>query len=297
VSGITTKPLSPRIGVEVKGLDPAQSIGSCEAAQLRQLLDQHGLLLFRDADVDAEAHVALLSIFGPICSEFADGRLYTQMSTVEAETDWTVYRLPFHQDGANTPHQHAVNSLFALDIDAELAVPTYFANCRAAVGDLDPNEHAQLAGLTAVHAQSLDARLREDNARVRLDLLPEMPPESTHPRTRHPVLKPHPRTGEALLFLTELQTSHIEGVGPEESERIIQNAFRLLFAPDNGYVHQWCTGDLMLWDNYMLQHARARPIPGSRRTLRRVIVNPVHGAVPSTKGQQAKAGMLAEGVA
>src|SRR5690606_7648551 len=93
-----------------------------------------------------------------------------------------------------------------------------------------------------------------------------------------------------LLFVTELQTSHVEGVSIDESERIVQDAYRLLFAPENCHVHHWRPRDLLVWDNFMLQHARARPIPGSRRTLRRVIVNPVHGSVPSTKGQAAVVG-------
>lgn len=290
--GIGFEPLSRRIGVEVKELNPGAPIAEENAAILRQLLDEYGLLLFRDVHVDADAHVALMSIFGPVCSEFADGRLHTQMSTVEAETDWTIHRLPFHQDGANTPHQHVVNSLYALDIDATTAVPTHFASCKGAVDDLEAEERDYFAGLTAVHAQSLEARLKEDNQRARLDLMAEEPSIESFPRTRHPVLKLHPRTGKPLLFVTELQTSHVEGVSIDESEQIIQRAYRLLFAPENCHVHHWRPRDLLVWDNFMLQHARARPIPGSRRTLRRVIVNPVHGSVPSTKGQAAIVGAI-----
>jgi alpha-ketoglutarate-dependent taurine dioxygenase len=109
-----------------------------------------------------------------------------------------------------------------------------------------------------------------------------MPPEATHPRTTHPVLKPHPRTRESLLFITEVMTSHIESMEPEESERLIQRAFSLLFAPNNTYVHEWRERDLLVWDNYALQHARGEPVPGSRRKMRRVVVNPVQGATGRT---------------
>jgi hypothetical protein len=36
---------------------------------------------------------------------------------------------------------------------------------------------------------------------------------------------------------------------------------------------QWRLGDLVLWDNIALQHARAAVNPSSRRTLRRVVAN------------------------
>jgi alpha-ketoglutarate-dependent taurine dioxygenase len=91
-------------------------------------------------------------------------------------------------------------------------------------------------------------------------------------------LKPHPRTGEKLLYITEIMTSHIEGMGPDESEQLIQRAYSPLYAPTNTYVHRWQEKDLLVWDNYALEHARGKPVAGSRRKLRRVVVNPVQGA-------------------
>ena len=37
------------------------------------------------------------------------------------------------------------------------------------------------------------------------------------------------------------------------------------------YEHHWRNGDLVIWDNVALQHARPPIADGTRRTLRRVV--------------------------
>jgi taurine dioxygenase len=275
---VVASPLSYRIGVKVSGVDFSLPLAPAVAKLLVELLDAHSLLLFRDVDVTPEAQIALLSEFGPVCSEFDDGKYFQYMSTVAEETPLSVHRLLYHQDGSHTQHQHVVNSLYGVEIDGTVAVPTYFASCRAAAAELTVEERSRWATLRAVHVNDVEHRMDESFSRTRLDLLEVLPPETTHPRTTHPVLKPHPRTGEKLVFITEVMTSHIEGMEPDESERLIQRAFGLLFAPSNTYVHRWQEKDLLVWDNYALEHARGKPVPGSRRKMRRVVVNPVQGA-------------------
>ena len=270
--------LSPRIGVEVIGLDLSKPVAPGVGDQLRHLLDVHGLLLFRDAELGPDQHVSLASEFGPVCAEFGDGRYFQYMSTVESETPLTVHRLLFHQDGSATKSPHEVISLYGLEIDPAVAVPTHFASCRGAATDLTPSEAARWSRLSAVHVSEVARRLDDDFGRTRLDLM-EIPPSlATHPQTTHPLLKTHPRTGERLLYVTELLTSHIVGLAPDDSEEVIRRAYALLYAEGNSYSHDWREKDLLIWDNYSLQHARGKPVPGSRRKMRRVVVNPVDGA-------------------
>jgi len=47
----------------------------------------------------------------------------------------------------------------------------------------------------------------------------------------------------------------------------------VLYQPETVYAHEWREGDLVIWDNIALQHARAQVLPDTRRTLRRVLVN------------------------
>ena len=73
------------------------------------------------------------------------------------------------------------------------------------------------------------------------------------------------------VFVNSHSTALIAGMSESESDALLEELFSYIYAPDNIYEHQWTTGDLVLWDNLGLQHARAK-VAGGVRTLRRVSV-------------------------
>ena len=78
-----------------------------------------------------------------------------------------------------------------------------------------------------------------------------------------------------MLFLSEMHTSHIEGLDSARSEALVQRLFAHLYDPASLYTHEWAQGDLLIWDNVALQHGR-RPVdrsaPVAQRTLRRIVI-------------------------
>jgi taurine dioxygenase len=93
------------------------------------------------------------------------------------------------------------------------------------------------------------------------------------PQAEHPVLMTHPITGARILYVTAMQTDSIVGLADDESEALLEQLWGELYAPGNVYEHEWQVGDLLVWDNLALQHARGA-VTG-RRTLRRVPVGTV----------------------
>lgn len=56
-----------------------------------------------------------------------------------------------------------------------------------------------------------------------------------------------------------------------------------LYVPENEYIHEWQVGDLVVWDNLALQHARsACPLGRGARTFRRVAVCAAGNAIHDT---------------
>jgi taurine dioxygenase len=92
------------------------------------------------------------------------------------------------------------------------------------------------------------------------------------PWTEHRAVMAHPVTGAPLLFVNEMQTARLVGVNEEESWALMQAVFGYLYDPPYVYEHMWNQGDLVIWDNIALQHARSALPARSRRTLQRVIV-------------------------
>jgi len=83
---------------------------------------------------------------------------------------------------------------------------------------------------------------------------------------------PHPVTGEAILYVSEMQTARIGSLPPELSEALLQELFGYLYAPAKVYEHRWRNGDVVIWDNLALQHSRPDLTGCVPRRLQRVAV-------------------------
>jgi taurine dioxygenase len=96
-----------------------------------------------------------------------------------------------------------------------------------------------------------------------------------------PVLFHHPRTGQPILYVSQQMTREIVGLAPDESESLLQELFAHLYQPSMVYEHHWHDGDLVIFDNIAMQHARGYvDLKGSTRTLRKAIA-----PIPNIKPQ------------
>ena len=90
--------------------------------------------------------------------------------------------------------------------------------------------------------------------------------------TTKPVGFQHPRTGRTILYVSQMMTSEIAGLPFDESEELLETLFSYLYDPAHSWQHDWRNGDLVLWDNLAVQHARPNvTLEGPARTLRKVI--------------------------
>ena len=76
-----------------------------------------------------------------------------------------------------------------------------------------------------------------------------------------------------MLKVNSLSTSHVIGMPEADSEGLLEQVFAVLYDPANVYEHHWLVGDLVIFDNVGVHHARADFDSGERRTLRRVVLD------------------------
>src|SRR5262249_49869039 len=76
------------------------------------------------------------------------------------------------------------------------------------------------------------------------------------PLAEHPVLEKHPVTGENLLFFSRRHAEALIGVSPEESEALMDEIATYFERSESILRHEWRVGDVVLWDNLAIQHAR-----------------------------------------
>jgi len=261
---IETAPLSPVFGVEVRGFD-VHADPEPVADALRALLAEHQLLLFRCPDLGADEQLRLLACFGPILDESRDGSGWTYVSNVEEGGVLGEWAFLFHSDLEFTAEPVRVLSLYAIELP-DVATSTRFASTVRAATLVDDDLRARVEGRTAVHVYPL-LEPRGDS-RYRLAEVDE-----GAARAEHPVLMTHPVTGAELLYTSAMQTDSIVGLPEPESEALLERCWALLYGTDDVYEHWWQPGDLVVWDNLALHHAR--DAVSGRRTLRRVPVGTV----------------------
>jgi taurine dioxygenase len=261
---VRTSPLSPAGGVIVEDLDLAGDLAPHED-ELRALLREHQMLCFRAPGLRGDDQKRLLACFGPLVDESFDGSGWSFVSNVEPGGVLGDGPFLFHSDLEFTPEPLWVLSLYAVELP-DVPTSTRFANGARAAAHLDTELLAAIDGRTAIHVFPLLEGRGDARYRVR-DL------DDGAPRAEHPVLLTHPVTGERILYVTAMQTDSIVGLADDDSEALLARLWAELYAPDNVYEHEWHLGDLLVWDNLALQHARGA-VTG-RRTLRRVPVGTV----------------------
>jgi len=256
-------PLAGPFGAEVIGLDLADAAAVTAATpDLRHLLATHRLLHWRAPGLTPAQQIHLLGAFGPVLDESGTGAGWTLVSNVAEGGRLGDGEYLFHFDLEFTASPLDVISLHALEVPTR-PTHTRFADGVRAVDRFAPDLRAELTGRRARHVYPLtDAR---GDRRYRLADL-----DADAPHAEHPLLWEHPGTGATVCTATAMQTDAVIGCSEAESEDLLARCWSVLYAPDNVLTHAWEVGDLLVWDNRSLQHARDA-VQG-RRTLRRVTV-------------------------
>jgi alpha-ketoglutarate-dependent 2,4-dichlorophenoxyacetate dioxygenase len=75
----------------------------------------------------------------------------------------------------------------------------------------------------------------------------------------------NPVNGRGALFLAS-HAYAIEGMEPAAGKALIDELMAAATAPGASYVHQWKSGDVVMWDNRATMH-RGRPWPAHEARL------------------------------
>ena len=97
----------------------------------------------------------------------------------------------------------------------------------------------------------------------------------------HPALAVHEDSGQTIHMMSPDTTRAIEGYDADQSAALIAEVSAIVASEDIVYRHAWRPGDLLVWDNTLLQHARSKFQPSARRTLRRCAIASAHEPLPA----------------
>ena len=248
-------PLAP-FGVEVR-IDLSASLSSADRDELRHLYARDGLLVFRDLKLSMEQQIDLCRVFGPVLDSPYENYY---VSNARQDGHLGVMELQWHNDVPYLPKPYQAAALHAIEV-APGASSTRFASGMRAYERLPKTMQERIA-----KANALQVKQRFSDRANRLTDL--------HPGdlcSVHSIVREQDGTGRPYLFVNQNMTALIIGLPPEESDALLEELYAALYMQDDVYEHVWHLGDLVLWDNLSVQHARGR-VSGDRRTLQRVSI-------------------------
>jgi alpha-ketoglutarate-dependent taurine dioxygenase len=260
--------LSPMFGVEVEGLEPRIPLDPDTSRMLRSLFDEHALLVFRDIEVDCafQNYLAGLLIGEDRMPAPAGAAAAHELSTFvsnkgNGKANAPFGRLLFHTDMMWSENAFQVISLYGVEIE-QPTIPTLFVSVIHAWNTLPPDLLHRVEGRFAIHGR--ESRTDDDDQ----VLVTTFDAEQT---VKLPIGRAHPRSGKTMLYVDQRSTYGIADLAPRENEELMRALHAHLYAPGNVLEHQWRQGDLLLWDNLALQHARPNvKTQGPARVLRKV---------------------------
>jgi taurine dioxygenase len=172
----------------------------------------------------------------------------------------------FHSDMCYLERPVKATMLYAMNIPSR-GGNTLFANMYAAYDALPMETRERIAGLKAVNTYEQGTG---DTTTMRSRS--ERTASASARSYAQPMVCTHPATGRKALYVNRLMTEYIVGMPREESDRLLEALFDHQEQARFIYEHRWTRGDLLMWDNRCVLHARRDFNANELRKLRRVTV-------------------------
>jgi len=238
--------LSPRVGAEIKA-DVETLVGGEFSSEIRDLLENRGVIVFRQINLTDEQQVAFTRTLGTIVDE---GENYIYKVTMDPEVTATAEYLKgafyWHIDGTmqNVP---VLASLLSGRRLSPTGGQTEFSNTYAAYDDLPQDDKEEIASLEVVH--SLAATQFYVKPEPTYAELQEWQRKGTNTL---PLVWTH-RSGRKSLVIGST-ASHVVGMTFEKSQALLVRLRDWATQPQFVYRHEWSVGDLVIWDNTGTMH-------------------------------------------
>lgn len=251
-------------GVEVRR-DLSQPLSEAEADELRDLFRDHGLILARGQQLTMERQREICALFGPILLRKGENGYMTNEAGGASSSAYC-----WHSDAAYTKAPFDALALHALDV-VDDASSTRFASAENVLDTLPAHLRRTLESseqeMIAPHPDNLAERTCDQRDPFGFK------------RGTMPAIYVNPHNGRPCVWVNEMQTVRLLGMEWEESRDLLHEVYDCLYEPANTFEHRWRNGDIVIWDNIALQHARGNLDNVGNRLLQRVIVG-TEGVVP-----------------
>lgn len=263
------------VGAFVEDIDLSQSIQPETSKQIKRGLGEHGVLFFRNQNLNPDAHEAFAESMGVIDVNrfFKPVEGYPKIAEVRKEPD-QVYAIG---EDWHTDHSYdQVPALGSILLAKELprhGGDTMFASMYLAYDALSGGLKKILESLQAEHSSrhqfgsraSVTTNAKDTGGRLGN-------PELATQDAIHPVVIKHPISGRKALYVNKAFTLGIIGWSPPESKALLDFLYDHASRPEFTYRFEWKEGSMAMWDNRATWHRALNDYQGERRLMHRITI-------------------------
>jgi alpha-ketoglutarate-dependent taurine dioxygenase len=257
------EPIKPSIGSRVLN-SKEELLSGHIASEIRELLEQRGVLVFPEAHFSDEEHIAFTKTLGTFQPERFSGDVFKVTLDSKENPHSAEYlkgSLYWHLDGTMSDVPILASLLSSKKLSS-WGGNTGFCNTYAAWEQLPDEQKAELDNLRVVHGAW--ASLFYYEPEPSLATLKGM--QSLGNREL-PLVWKH-RSGRKSLVLG-CTAHHIVGVDAIKSSQILVGLREWATSEQFSYSHEWKLGDLVMWDNTGTMHRAEAYDLASGRLLHR----------------------------
>lgn len=271
--------LIPGFAAEVGGVDLTRPLEDAEISGIREAIDRHGVLVFRDQPLDDEQQIAFCRRLGTLettISASKESHIPPEIAAI-SNVDKHGNKLPpdarnvvfnrgnqeWHTDSSFKPVPANFSLLSAREIPPE-GGGTEFADTRQGydtwTGTADGITKEDLEGLVCEHS------LVYSRGQNTGDIMNEKQKDELPP-VRQALVRTNPATGRKGFFVGA-HASHIIGWPVEKGRPLLRELTTWCTQERFVYCHTWRQHDLVMWDNRFMLH---RGLPYNESDHRRVM--------------------------
>ena len=238
------------IGSEIR-TNPENLLTSDAAAEIRRLLVERGVLVFKALNLTDEQQVTFARLLGTLREEGEKGIFKVTLDKrANARAEYLKGSFLWHLDGTHDDVPVFASLLTGRTLSAT-GGQTEFANSYLAYQELPRETKDRIGRLKVVHSFATSMR----RAGVEQTDATEAHFRGVGDKT-HNLVWTH-RSGHKSLVIG-CHASHIVGMDRAESDELLQELLDWTTQSKFVYRHEWTVGDLLIWDNTGVLH-RAEP--------------------------------------
>ncbi len=253
---VRLRPISGSLGAIIEGVDLREELDDATYREIKQALLENHVIFFRDQDITPDQQVAFGRRFGELhIHPFIPAlKGYPEIICLKAKSgEEENLRLAnaWHEDLSYTYDPPLAAILRGVTVPSRGGDTMWVNLCRA-YDTLSDRMKTIVEGLSAYHDVTKTYRrqeLQKEGGAARYwNTFTKTPP------ALHPLVKTHPETGRKYLYVSELTTTHIEGLRPQESDALLGMLFEHIDWKELQCRFYWEKNSIAMWDNRCTAH-------------------------------------------